>query len=452
MTDKHTFDFAQLEADHALVVTLGSRVDGLSAGFTLLNSRFDALTPPEPNPPTDRSGVWIPTNATNAEQQVVADANDVIRVEGFYRKLRLRGHSGQRIVTGPDGAQLDGAFERDYAIVEADGMVIEGAPGAYIEAFSYNGSKQRGAFNGIDAKGVVHRYLKSHHNHWLGFRAGPRAEYYFCEALYNGTLGFGGSADHTLLEDVLIKGNREVRLGAPRTLVGGALVSPSWEAGGLKLVVGSGLVLRRVRAVMNYGPGLWCDIDVVKPLITECVTEWNARVGIKLEIGEGGWVLDNTSRFNGWSKDAWLWGAQIQAQDTSNVEIARNIVEVAGPQQAREIAFALGIPVSELSARRNPENGFGDGIAIVDQNRVWRGKTYNALNTYVHDNRITYNARVGQSGEVDDDVDKASLARGAQRWEHNTYVGAEGARWAHGGNLTWSQWVARYPTEMREAA
>src|SRR5262249_44454163 len=104
----------------------------------------------------------------------------------------------------------------------------------------------------------------------------------------------------------------------------------TWEAGGTKFALTTGLILRSNNVHGNRGPGLWADVDCVKSTIeNNTVTNNFGGPGIQYEISTSAKIRYNTVRYNytpdgGW----WMWGAQILVQNSSDVEVYGNTVDV----------------------------------------------------------------------------------------------------------------------------
>lgn len=92
---------------------------------------------------------------------------------------------------------------------------------------------------------------------------GSDHEFVAVRANYNGQIGFAGECDRCTLVDSELIGNNWKGYDY------------RWEAGGSKISFTSGMVVRRVRAFDNVGPGIWFDI-------------YNQD-----NIVEGNWVRDN---------------------------------------------------------------------------------------------------------------------------------------------------------------
>ena len=106
-------------------------------------------------------------------------------------------------------------------------------------------------------------------------------------------------------------------------------------------------------------------IDNIETLYEGNKVFLNGYDGIKHEISYDAILRHNLVAANGKSKDDWLWGAQILIQNSSNVQVYRNLVEVAAD--------------------------FGNGIGIVYQDRGEgaHGPWY-AIRNAVYDNTIIH--------------------------------------------------------------
>ena len=137
----------------------------------------------------------------------------------------------------------------------------------------------------------------------------------------------------------------------------------------------------------NKGPGLWTDHDNVQTLYEGNKVFLNEQDGIKHEISYDAIIRDNIVVANGKSKDDWLWGSQILIQNSSDVQVYGNLVEVAAE--------------------------FGNGIGIVHQDR---GKgaygPWDAVRNDVHDNTIVHLGSHGQNGIATDEDDAFVLGTG----------------------------------------
>ncbi len=218
----------------------------------------------------------------------------------------------------------------------------------------------------------------------------------------NGQLGVGGTGDNVLIDSNDISANNY------------AGFDPGWEAGGAKFVATNGLVVRLTAIYDNLGTGLWTDTDNRK---TSVQYNWifdNMGPGIQHEISFDASITGNEVRNNGRGGSPWLWGAQIQVQNSSGVDVGMNYVEVL--------------------------NGVGNGIALIQQDRG----SYVTTNNYVHDNTVIYRGVNGQTGGVAD-FNGPGLFNGNNRFDFNTYHSAQagGVYWAwQDASRTWDAFRA----------
>jgi len=136
--------------------------------------------------------------------------------------------------------------------------------------------------------------------------------------------------------------------------------------------------------------------------------------GIKHEISHDAIIRHNIVSRNGFGWDNWLWGSQILVQNSHDVEIYDNLIEIAS-------------------------NTFGNGISVIHQNR---GESWNAINNYVHDNTITHLGDRGLSGVVSDTNEAWFWHRANNRFDRNVYVVLNGdnRNWAfNDSDRNWSE-------------
>ena len=242
-------------------------------------------------------------------------------------------------------------------------------------------------------------------NHGTGLRTSYRMKVVGNYIHHNGQMGVVGGGKGLLI----IEGN-ELAYNNIRGY------SRGWEGGGSKFVNTDKLVVRNNYVHHNYGPGLWTDGNNINTLYENNLVVWNEREGIKHEIGYDAIIRNNDLRFNGIEKDVWLWGAQIEIQNSSNVEVYNNRVVVH-------------------------QNG-GDGIGIINQNRgegAYGPRV--SHDNYVHDNEIIFLAERGSTGTVDDTSSKTACTSSSNnRFDHNTYhvPSLTHKRWVWCSNLDWN--------------
>lgn len=219
----------------------------------------------------------------------------------------------------------------------------------------------------------------------------------------NGQKGIGGVG-----QGILMDGN-EV---AFNNWAGFAM---SWEAGGAKFALSKDLTVRRNSIHDNLGEGLWCDIDCVNSIYENNTVGNNAGGGIAYEISYRAVIRNNVVRNNGMPSSTWLWGAQILVQNSRDVEIYGNTVEVA------------------------PDRG--NGIGIIQQNRGSGSLgPHIATNNYVHNNVIIHRRSPrGANGQVAD-YQADALANQNNRFDYNAYHVTDPAamHWMWGGAQTWT--------------
>jgi hypothetical protein len=178
-------------------------------------------------------------------------------------------------------------------------------------------------------------------------------------------------------------------------------VDPNWEGGGGKCALTQGLVVRGNHFHHNNGYGFWTDIDNVGSLYEDNLVEDNLAGGITHEISFAAVIRRNTFRRNGPAAPVWLWGAAILVQNSRDVDVYGNSVDMTGG---------------------------GNGISLVQQDRG----AYVTVNNHVHDNTIfSATPNHGASGSLADH-DHAGLRAGNNRFDNNLYrvANAEDRHWA----------------------
>jgi hypothetical protein len=192
--------------------------------------------------------------------------------------------------------------------------------------------------------------------------------------------------------------------------------NPGWEAGGSKFWATTNLQVKSNYVHDNIGAGLWTDNNNVGTLYDSNTVINNLGPGITHEISYNAIIRNNTVKGNGNTSTVWLWNSQIGVQNSSNVEVYGNIVEV-------------------------PAAG-GNGIGIINQNRgTGTQGPWVAANNYVHNNTITYLGTHGETGYVNDTG--GSLSAG-NRFNFNHYIVKSGGtgHWTWNPVLNWSQFLA----------
>jgi hypothetical protein len=248
------------------------------------------------------------------------------------------------------------AFKPTAENVTVRGFVIE----------KYASPAQRGAIGDLDGRAgwlIEENEVRYHHGGGvaLGTDNVLRNNYIH----HNGQIGVGGSGS-----GIVIEGNEIAYNGWNGT-------DPGWEAGGFKIALSDGLLVRNNYAHHNLGPGLWTDIDNVNTIYEYNTVANNDYAGINHEISYDAEIRHNILIENGRNRTSWLWGSGILIQNSSNVEVYNNYAKVG--------------------------SDFGRGIAILEQERgsgaygPWVSK-----NVYVHDNDMVHPTAAGLSGADND--------------------------------------------------
>ncbi len=185
-----------------------------------------------------------------------------------------------------------------------------------------------------------------------------------------------------------------------------------WEAGGSKFSNTTNLLVQANNVHDNNGPGLWTDINNVDTVYDGNTVTHNRNEGIKHEISYAAVIRNNVVMNNGDVSTVWLWNAQIEIQNSSQVEVYANTVVV-------------------------PAQG-ANGIAIINQRRgLGKFGPWVANDNYVHDNVVQYLGSGGASGLVDD---TGSHAAAGNRFDFNTYISAnpQATRWIWFDGKAWA--------------
>ena len=141
--------------------------------------------------------------------------------------------------------------------------------------------------------------------------------------------------------------------------------------------------------------------------------EDNSGGGINHEISYDAVIRNNTFAGNGEPDNVWLWGAAIQIQNSQNVEIYGNTIDMRGA---------------------------GNGIAFIQQDRGTG--TYGpwiTVNNSAHDNILTSDSDLtGNSGTIAD-FNMAGMLAGGNSFDYNVYHLTSGAddHWVWGNFYSW---------------
>ena len=182
----------------------------------------------------------------------------------------------------------------------------------------------------------------------------------------NGQMGLGGFGDN-----ILVQGNEIAKNGY------WSGIDVLWEGGGFKFANTDNLVVRGNYSHDNNGIGMWTDIDNIHTLYEDNVVVHNGMGGISHEISYQAIIRNNTLIGNGADDPrSWWWGNEIQIQNSQNVEVYGNRVEMTGG---------------------------GNGIVIIQQNRgSGTFGTHTTTGNQIHDNIIVDHDGEGYIGGVAD--------------------------------------------------
>ena len=222
-------------------------------------------------------------------------------------------------------------------------------------------------------------------NHGAGIRLGNRMRVTENRVHHNGQIGVEGDGGNIIIEGNEIAYNNY------------AGYDYGWEAGGTKFVFTDSLVVRDNYVHHNEGPGLWTDGDNVNVLYERNHTAANKAAGIKHEVSFDAVIRDNVIEndgFNPHGASIW-WGAGIQIEASSNVQVYRNTV-------------------------RDCMNG----IAAVQGNRgssQRSGRPYLVQRLDAHDNTIVQTSGTAAGIVKDDHFDDSVFKSWGNRYEGNSY-------------------------------
>jgi parallel beta-helix repeat protein len=191
------------------------------------------------------------------------------------------------------------AFGGTVAAVFISGLTIQ----------KYASVPQQGAIRAHTDWIVEHCEVRQNSAAGISVKAGTRIS--DCKIHHNGQIGITGSGDTVTIE------RNEVWANNTRGFDYG------WEAGGVKLTLGRGIVMRGNRVYDNGGPGLWCDGDCRGTTYMQNSIQRNKGAGIYHEISYNAIIRDNNLADNG-SASEWFWRGQIIVAASEGVNIEHN--------------------------------------------------------------------------------------------------------------------------------
>ena len=384
----------------------------IGAGTVILNgSQIVAFHPTSP-----KNGRWVADFSASSFSHGRCRNDHPLcgYIQDLFINNQLQMPVGNDQNLSPGSWYFDRARSKVYLPFDPSGKTVEiglasyafagNATGIRIENIiveKYACAAQTGAIGGqtFPSTWIVNR-VEARFNHGRGISLGSGSVIENSFAHHNGQLG------------ISLTGANAKALNNEVSWNNYAGFDSGWEAGGSKFSRTSSLVIHGNYVHDNNGRGLWSDIDNSATLYDTNTVTNNANEGITHEVSYSAIIRNNIVRGNGNSATVWLWNAQILIQNSSNVEVYGNTVEigVAG----------------------------GNGIAVINQKRgSGANGPWVASGNYIHDNSITALGEVGATGFVDD-----SHSNSAQnnRFDRNHYFVKSGAarHWAWGGFLDWN--------------
>jgi parallel beta-helix repeat protein len=241
-------------------------------------------------------------------------------------------------------------------------------------------------------------------NHGLGIKVGDSGKVLNNFVHNNGQMGINTSGGN----NIVIQGN-EISFN------NWAGFDMSWEAGGAKFWSTQNLQVLNNNSHDNQGAGLWTDTDNINTTYDGNTVTNNASVGISHEISYACIIRNNTISGNGGTGQNWLWGAQVQLQNSQNCQVYNNTVTV--------------------------NTAGGNGIAVIQQNRgTGAYGTYLGINNTVHNNTIIHLGSMGANGAVADWNQSQMFSAGNNSFDYNTYHVANMGYQYWGWNNGWWTW------------
>lgn len=224
----------------------------------------------------------------------------------------------------------------------------------------------------------------------------------------NGNMGMSGVGDN-----ILVQGNEIAHNGY------WSGIEVLWEGGGAKFAITHDLVVRDNYSHDNNGFGLWTDIDNVNTLYEGNYVANNNQGGINHEISYDAVIRNNVLVGNGADPSlTWLWGGGIQLQDSQNVQIYGNTVDMSSG---------------------------GNGIGLIEQGRgTGAYGEYKTANNSVHDNIIiSGGSDSGQAGLTTDEDSAAVFSQGNTFDGNHYYVtNAVDQHWVWDDEYSFAQFQA----------
>jgi parallel beta helix pectate lyase-like protein len=284
-----------------------------------------------------------------------------------------------------EAGKLQDAFNGSAQNVTVQNFIIE----------KYNPSVQNGAIQGGRNWTIQDNEVRL--NYAVGITARDGSKILGNYVHDNGQMGLGGSGDN-----ILVEGNELAKNGF------WSGVDVLWEAGGFKFANTDNLIVRGNYSHDNHGSGMWTDIDNIRTLYEYNLVIRNTHIGITHEISYDAVIRNNTLIGNGYRDPrGWLWGAEVQIQNSKNVDVYGNRIDMTGG---------------------------GNGVVVIQQNRgSGEFGPYVATGNHIHDNVFVDHDSNGLIGGVAD-YNWSGVVNGDNTWDNNRfYMPNMGNRFWWGG-------------------
>ena len=276
-----------------------------------------------------------------------------------------------------EAGKLTDAFHGSATNVTVQNLVIE----------KYDPKIQDGAISGDRSWTIQNNEVRL--NYAVGITAHDGSQIIGNYVHDNGQMGVGGYGNN-----VLVQSNELASNGF------WSGIDPLWEAGELKFAQTNNLVVQGNYVHDNNGPGLWSDIDSINTLYEDNVVVHNTISGITYEISYNAIIRNNTLIDNGYGDTrGWGWGAEINIQNSQNVQVYGNQVDMTGG---------------------------GNEIVLIQQNRGSGAYgTYTTTGNQIHDNIIVDRDGHGSIGGFAD-YNPSGMLDGGNTWSNNQYFMSDG--------------------------
>lgn len=266
----------------------------------------------------------------------------------------------------------------------ADAAVTGKAKNIRIETLRFEKYAGPAAIDGRRGRGWVLKDVTAAWNHGAGVLIGDEMTIVGGRFISNGQAGIGGGGKAVRIDGVEIAHNNTA--GFDRgTAAAGARFSEVRD-----------LIVRNSCIHNNDGAGLWTASRAMETLYDGNIIFANTGDGIRHENAFDATIRRNRLAGNGSGSHDWLWGAQILIQNSSNVEVYKNVLETPA--------------------------GGGNGISIVFHERPDERKHAKAKDNYIHGNTIILRGEHSRTGMAADHDRKWFWRKANNLFENNTYA------------------------------